>query len=450
MPNPGKQVQRTYLLLTLLSTLSASFIWGINTLFLLDAGLSNVEAFTANAFFTGGMVLFEVPTGVVADTWGRRTSYLLGAGTLLVSTLIYLWMWHTRAALPGWAIASILLGLGFTFFSGATEAWLVDALTFAGVRDTLQSVLARGQVVGGAAMLGGSLTGGFVAQATNLGVPYIMRSVTLGLTLLAAFIWMKDLGFTPNRRGGMVKEVRQTLRVSIESGWGNPPVRWLMLAALFAGGVSIYGFYALQPYLLQLYGNPNAFAVASLSAAIVAGTQMLAGVLVPHLGRGFRRRSGALIATYLTSTLCLLALGLNRNFALAVALVVIWGLSFALRNAHPPDLHQRHHTQPAAGDGALIRQPDELGRRRSRPAGAGPSSRHLWLRPIVRGVCGDPGGGGAVPDAGPAGKSGVGCDRGGETEGRRGGDWPVGITYRRSVAVPPATQSAAPLCGPTA
>ena len=88
MPNPGKQVQRTYLLLTLLSTLSASFIWGINTLFLLDAGLSNVEAFTANAFFTGGMVLFEVPTGVVADTWGRRTSYLLGAGTLLVSTLI--------------------------------------------------------------------------------------------------------------------------------------------------------------------------------------------------------------------------------------------------------------------------------------------------------------------------------------------------------------------------
>ncbi|MFL5547877.1 MAG: MFS transporter, partial [Gemmatimonadales bacterium] len=45
MPDPGKQVQRTYLLLTLLSTLSASFIWGINTLFLLDAGLSNAEAF---------------------------------------------------------------------------------------------------------------------------------------------------------------------------------------------------------------------------------------------------------------------------------------------------------------------------------------------------------------------------------------------------------------------
>ena len=132
-PTPGmtpqaKQVQRTYLLLTLFSTLAASFIWGINTLFLLDAGLDNAEAFTANAFFTAGMVVFEVPTGVLADTWGRRRSYLLGAATLLLSTLLYLVMWQARAPLWGWAIASALIGLGFTFFSGSTEAWLVDAL----------------------------------------------------------------------------------------------------------------------------------------------------------------------------------------------------------------------------------------------------------------------------------------------------------------------------------
>jgi MFS family permease len=330
MPSSGKQVQRTYLLLTLLSTLSASFIWGINTLFLLDAGLSNAEAFAANAFFTGGMVVFEVPTGVVADTWGRRTSYLLGAATLLVSTLLYLWMWHSRAPLWGWAIASVLLGLGFTFFSGATEAWLVDALTFTGVKDSLQSVLARGQVVGGAAMLGGSLLGGLVAQATNLGVPYIMRSVMLGLTLVAALLWMKDLGFTANRRSGLVNEVRQVLRISIDSGWHNPPVRWLMLGALFAGGVGIYAFYGLQPYLLQLYGNPRAFSVAGLAAAIVAGTQMLAGLLAPRIGLVFRRRTGALIASYAAGTGCLLGLGLTSSFPVAVGLLVIWGFSFAI------------------------------------------------------------------------------------------------------------------------
>ncbi len=79
-------IRRVYLILLLLHTLAASFIWGINTLFLLDAGLSNTEAFAANAFFTAGQVLFEVPTGVVADTRGRRMSYLLGTLTLAAST----------------------------------------------------------------------------------------------------------------------------------------------------------------------------------------------------------------------------------------------------------------------------------------------------------------------------------------------------------------------------
>src|SRR3954468_1611308 len=129
------RVRRTYLLLMLLSTLASSFIWGINTLFLLDAGLSNTQAFAANAFFTAGQVLFEVPTGVVADIWGRRASYLLGTGTLLLSTLLYLAMWKLRAPMGGWALASVLLGLGFTFFSGATEAWLYDALTVHGAKD---------------------------------------------------------------------------------------------------------------------------------------------------------------------------------------------------------------------------------------------------------------------------------------------------------------------------
>src|SRR4026208_2185451 len=115
--DPARAVERTYLILTLLTTVAASFMWGINTIFLLDAGLSNVEAFAANAFFTAGMVLFEIPTGVVADTRGRRFSYVLGAFTLFVSTLLYLLMWQVHAPLWGWAIASILLGLGFTFFS---------------------------------------------------------------------------------------------------------------------------------------------------------------------------------------------------------------------------------------------------------------------------------------------------------------------------------------------
>ncbi len=98
----ARKIQRIYLTLTLGNTLAASFIWGINTLFLLDAGLSNLEAFAANAFFTAGMVLFEVPTGVIADGWGRRVSFLLGTATLAVSTYLYYLLWQLSA--PFWCV----------------------------------------------------------------------------------------------------------------------------------------------------------------------------------------------------------------------------------------------------------------------------------------------------------------------------------------------------------
>ena len=326
----SRRVQNVYLLL-LLHTLAASFIWGINTLFLLDAGLSNTEAFAANAFFTAGMVICEIPTGVIADTRGRRTSYLLGTLTLAISTVLYLLMWRMSAPFWWWAAVSVLLGLGFTFFSGAVEAWLVDALTYTGyLREggTLEAILARGEIVEGIAMLGGSVAGGVIAQATNLGVPYILRAIVLAITFLVAFIVMRDIGFTPSPGKDPLKEVTHLLRRSIEHGLGNPPVKWVMLAGPFTGGVSIYAFYAMQPYLLQLYGDTAAYSVAGLAAAIVAGAQIAGGLLVPYLGRVIRRRTSVLLAGTALSTLALVGIGLS-GFWMAVVLLVLWSLMFS-------------------------------------------------------------------------------------------------------------------------
>lgn len=189
MNDLARRVQRTYLTLLLGNTLAASFIWGLNTLFLLDAGLSNLEAFAANAFFTAGMTVFEVPTGVVADTWGRRTSYLLGTLTLAGSTLLCYLLWVAEAPFWQWAVVSMLLGLGFTFFSGAVEAWLVDALHHAGYDGGLEAVLGRGQMIGGIAMLGGSVAGRVIAQATSLGVPFLLRVGVLLVMLALLVVW---------------------------------------------------------------------------------------------------------------------------------------------------------------------------------------------------------------------------------------------------------------------
>src|SRR3954452_10178295 len=168
-----RSVQRTYLVLLFGNTLAASFIWGINTIFLLDAGLSNLEAFAANAFFTAGMVIFEIPTGIVADTIVRRPSSLLGTLTLSAASLLYVLLWQIGAQFWEWAGISLALGLGFTFFSGAVEAGLVDALTATGYTGDLETVFGRGQIVTGIGMLTGSIAGGFLAQQVSLGFPFV-------------------------------------------------------------------------------------------------------------------------------------------------------------------------------------------------------------------------------------------------------------------------------------
>lgn len=322
----ARRIQRIYLTLTLGNTLAASFIWGINTLFLLDAGLSNLEAFAANAFFTAGMVLFEVPTGVIADGWGRRASFLLGTVTLAGSTYLYYLLWQLSAPFWSWAVVSVLLGLGFTFFSGAVEAWLVDALHFSGYDGELETVFGRGQMVSGFAMLVGSAAGGVIAQVTDLGVPFLVRAGVLVAMFIVAFLLMRDVGFTPERSPHPLKATRAVLTASIDNGLKNPPVRFVMLAAPFSTGVAFYVFYALQPYLLELFGDPRAYSIAGLAAAIVAGAQILGGWLAPAVRRRVRRRTTVLIVSSGMGALILVALGITRVFWVALLLLVLWAL----------------------------------------------------------------------------------------------------------------------------
>lgn len=311
------------------NTLAASLIWGINTIFLLDAGLSNLQAFAANAFFTGGMVLFEVPTGIVADTVGRRASYLLGTVTLAASTLLYVLLWQMNAPFWEWAVVSLLIGLGFTFFSGAVEAWLVDALAATGFDGELDSVFARGQIVGGAGMLGGSVAGGFIAQQMGLGVPFVLRAVLLVLLFALAFKVMHDVGFSPEKGGRPLAKMRRVASASIQYGWRQPAVKWLMVEALVTGGVGIYVFYALQPYLLELYGDPHAYQIAGVVAAIVAGAQIAGGLVAPRIRRLFHRRTSALMATAALSAAVLGLIGIAQSFTAVLMLIVVWALLFA-------------------------------------------------------------------------------------------------------------------------
>ena len=325
----SRRIRNLYLVLSQFIWLPTSLIVGVNTLFLLDGGLTNVEAFAANAIYTLGLMLFEIPTGMVADTWGRRTSYLLGAVVQLVGNLFYVWMWYTKGPFWGWAIASLLLGCGYTFFSGALEAWLVDALKHAGYKDDLDPIFARSQIVNGAAMLVGTIAGGLIAQVAALGTPYLVRAGLQLVSFVVAFALMKDIGFTPERGAGFVKQVKSLAGAGWTFGVKNRPVRWVMLAAPFYMGTGIYGFYAAQPYLLDLFGDRQAIGVAGIAAAGIAGTQVAGGFAVPYIRRLFSRRTHILIACAALTTVSLVLMGLLQHFAIVVALLVLWAVTFA-------------------------------------------------------------------------------------------------------------------------
>ena len=128
----AQRIIRTYLTITGLFNGALALIWGVNTLFLLQAGLDIFHVMLVNAAFAFAEFVFEVPTGVVADTLGRRVSLLFCLITLLVSTLAYVALPALGLGFWSFVAVSVALGLGFTFWSGAAEAWLVDALKHVG------------------------------------------------------------------------------------------------------------------------------------------------------------------------------------------------------------------------------------------------------------------------------------------------------------------------------
>jgi predicted MFS family arabinose efflux permease len=224
----------------------------------------------------------------------------------------------------------VLLGLGFTFFSGAVDAWLVDALTSTGYTGSLEAVFGRGLVVTGIAMFTGSVLGGVIAQATNLGVPFLLRAGVLILMFVFAFFVMKDLGFTPDRSMRPLKATRNVLTQSVEHGLKRRSVRYVILSAPFASGVGIYAFYALQPYLLELYGDRSAYSIAGLAAAVLSLSQVAGGMLAPRIRKLFARRTTTVIGASLTSIAVLVLLGVNSLFWLAIVFLVVWGFVFAV------------------------------------------------------------------------------------------------------------------------
>ena len=348
----ARRIIRNYQLLAGLYTLAASLIWGVNTLFLLDAGLSIGEVFVANAVFSVGMVLFEIPTGVVADTVGRRASYLLSIVVLGVTTILYLLAARAEAGVGVFAAISLVMGLGFTFYSGALEAWLVDALHSVGETGDLDHVFARSQQVTGAAMLVGTTGGGFLGQI-DLGVPFAARAVLLAGLFGLSWRTMHDLGFTPRPLAlrNISTELREQTRVGVAYGWGDPGLRLLMLAGMVRGAFFAWAFYSAQPYFLLLLDDDKIWVVgvitALMSLSMIAGNQ-----IVELLTRRCRRRSSVILGASVVVTVASVVMGVTDSFWVAVPAFLLvngsLGVITPVRQAYV------HHVAPSEHRATVI------------------------------------------------------------------------------------------------
>ncbi len=340
-----RQVIRSYFAIAGMYTLSAALIWGVNTLFLLDAGLDILGVFIANGAFTAGMVVFEIPTGVLADTRGRRASFLLSVGILCATTLGYLAVARSGGGLSAFILVSIVMGLGFTFYSGAVEAWLVDALKHTGYDGPLDRVFARGSMVTGASMLLGTVGGGFLGNV-DLALPYLVRTVMLFAVFVVAFFTMRDLGFTPRtlRLGDLPAEMMAVAKASIAYGWRKESVRLLMLVSFFQVGFLTWGWHAWQPYFLDLLGRDLVWVTGVIAAAVSLST-IAGNVLVEWLSKFCSRRTTLLLWVAGLQTLAAVGVGLAGSFWLAVASFIV--VTFAMGVTGPTKQAYLHEVIPS-------------------------------------------------------------------------------------------------------
>ena len=297
--------------------------------------------FLANAAFAAGNVVFEIPTGVLADTRGRRLSFLLSVAILLVGTLAYVGVSRLGGGLEAFIGVSLLLGLGFTFYSGAVEAWLVDALQDSGYQGQLDSVFARGSMVTGGAMLVGSIGGGLLGTL-DLALPYLVRSVMLAAVFVVAYLWMEDLGFTPVGIGrrGFARAMREVARASVDNGWCVGSIRLLMMASFVQSGFLAWAFYAWQPYFLELLGR-EAVWVAGVVSALMAASMIAGNALVDWFSRFCGKRTTLLLWATAAQTLAAIGVGLVDSFAAAVTLfLVVTGAAGVISPVKQAYMHQ--------------------------------------------------------------------------------------------------------------
>jgi MFS family permease len=157
---------------------SLEFFGAVTVPFYLEwGGLDYTRMFVLEGTFSLFMFLLEVPTGTIADRFGRKWSLLLGS--LLTGGAFV--MFGLIRSYPLFFVANFLCAVGLTCISGADQALLYDTLVLAGHADDGRRVLSRYQAIGTTGMLVGFPLGSLLA-----GSSFAPRPQSLALTFVVS------------------------------------------------------------------------------------------------------------------------------------------------------------------------------------------------------------------------------------------------------------------------
>jgi MFS transporter, DHA3 family, tetracycline resistance protein len=296
-------------------------------------GLNPLQLVLVGTALELAVLICEVPTGVLADTYGRRRSVILGF--LLIGA-----GFSFEGALPTFAAvlaAQLIWGAGYTFVSGALQAWIADEL---GGED-LGRVYLRGEQ----ADYLGSFLGVFASAllaTVALNLPLLIGgafAAALGATLV---FLMRERSFRPAPREGLSEwaQAEATARGGVRLVRGHPALLILLAVAVFFG-MSGEGFDRLwEAHLLKDIGLP---AFAGLEPVlwfglINAGTLVLSYLAAEVLGRALDVGNVAVAARLLfvlnaLTIVGVLAFALAGSFALALG--AFWFASLTRKLFYP-------------------------------------------------------------------------------------------------------------------
>ncbi|MCY4090134.1 MAG: MFS transporter [Caldilineaceae bacterium] len=230
-----------------------ALVFTINLVYQVETvGLNPLQLVLVGTVLEVTAVLFEVPTGTVADLYSRRLSVIVGMALIGCGFLL-------EGSIPRfWAVlgAQVLWGTGYTFISGALQAWLADEIG----ADAAGPVFLRSSQVGLAAGLVGTGLSAWLARGWLQlpilagGALYIVLAAYLALT-------MPERGFRPASAAerDTWKRMVATARAGLHAVRSHPALRILVGLSLVTGLYS-EGYERLwTPHLLQNFSFPLFF-----------------------------------------------------------------------------------------------------------------------------------------------------------------------------------------------